>query len=301
MREKTIYALGFFDGVHVGHQALLTQCRQMAQRMEHQAGAVTFLGHPDTLVAGVTPPLINTPEDRSRLLRHYKMDTIVELPFDEKLRSTTYESFFRLLVDRYAAGGLVCGFDFRFGSRGEGTPEKLKRLCHREGIPCVVVPEQRVKDVPVSSTYIRSLLERGELETATEFLGHPHVYTGTVVAGRQLGRTMGIPTANLVLPEGVLVPKLGVYACRAWTDGRCYPAVTNVGVRPTVHGEGVTVEPWLLGFDGDLYGKPLTLEFHCFLRPECKFPSLTELQAQIRKNAEETYKFFEKHEKFSLQ
>ena len=133
------------------------------------------------------------------------------------------------------------------------------------------------------------------MEGAAEFLGHRHILTGTVVPGYHLGRTIGIPTANLVLPKGLLIPKFGVYICRCIVDGVRYPAVTNVGTRPTVNGSHVTVEPWILDFDGDLYGRELTLEFYKFLRPERKFPSLEELRGEIQKNAAETRKYFDKH------
>lgn len=293
MEEKTIYALGFFDGVHLGHQALLAECRRMADQLGCRAGVVTFLGHPDTLVSGVTPPLINTPQDRERLLRNYGMDAVVELPFDRALMSMTYEDFFRMLVERLFAAGLVCGEDFRFGAGGRGNAQILSALCREGGIPCGVIAPQKVDGITVSSTHIRTLLSRGEMERATEFLGHPHVFTGTVVSGKGLGRTLGVPTANLAVPEGVQIPGFGVYICRALVDGVAYPAVTNVGMRPTVAGENVTVEPWLLDFTGDLYGRELTLEFHRFLRPERKFPSLEELRLEIQKNREQTRKYFE--------
>lgn len=294
MIQQTIFALGFFDGVHLGHQALLGECRRMADELGCKAGVVTFLGHPDTLVRGKTPPLINTPADRSRLLRRYGMDTIIELPFDKKLMKMPYLTFFRMLLSKYGAAGLVCGEDFRFGNQGEGNAENLKIACDQAGIPCTVVPKQKLEGITVSSTYIRSLLEQGDMERATRFLGHPHIFTGTVVPGRHLGRSLGIPTANLVLPNSVQLPCFGVYICRTTVDGIAHPAVTNVGIRPTVEGWGVTVEPWILDFDGNLYGQPLTLEFFKYLRPERKFPSLTELQAEIRNNAEETRKYFEK-------
>jgi riboflavin kinase/FMN adenylyltransferase len=131
-------------------------------------------------------------------------------------------------------------------------------------------------------------LEKGELEEANRFLGHPHILSGVVVAGQQLGRKIGIPTANLLIPQGVLVPKFGVYACLCRIDGTAYPAVTNIGTRPTVDGQGITVEPWILDYSGDLYGRQITLEFHYFLRPEKKFDSLEELQGQIRRDAGET-------------
>ena len=130
------------------------------------------------------------------------------------------------------------------------------------------------------------------METALRFLGHPHIISGTVVHGRSLGRTLGIPTANLVLEPGQVVPKFGVYACLCMVDGKRYPAVTNVGTRPTVSGVGVTVEPWILDFSGDLYDREITLEFHSFLRPETRFDGLAALQSQIRADAVRTRRFF---------
>lgn len=293
MEQKTIFALGFFDGVHLGHQALLRECRRLADQMGCKSGVVTFIGHPDTLVSGVTPALINTPADRARLLRQFQMDTIVELPFDKQLMQMPYLSFLKLLLTKYKAAGFVCGHDFRFGSRGEGNAERLAAFCGDHGLPCGVVPEQKLDGVTVSSTHIRTLLEQGDMETAARFLGHRHILTGTVVPGRHLGRSLGTPTANLVLPKGVLVPQFGVYICRCNINGISYPAVTNVGTRPTVEGTNVTVEPWILDFNGDLYGQELTLEFYKFLRPERHFSSLEELRREILHNAEQTRQFFQ--------
>ena len=290
MKQKTIFALGFFDGVHLGHQALLAECRRMAEETGCQTGVVTFLGHPDTLVTGITPKLINTPADRERLLKSYGMARIIALPFDKTLMEMPWQDFFRLLTTEYAAGGLVCGGDFRFGYRGEGNAQRLRAACEEIGIPCTIVPEQKLDGITVSSTGIRSLLENGEMAEAVRFLGHPHILTGTVTAGKQIGRTIGIPTANLTLPDGCAVPRFGVYACKILD----HPAVTNIGTRPTVSGSGITVEPWILDFDGDLYGQELTVEFHAFLRPEVRFPSLADLREEILKNAADTRKFFEK-------
>ena len=146
----------------------------------------------------------------------------------------------------------------------------------------------------MSSTHIRSLLAKGSIEEAEAFLGHKHIFTGTVVKGQQLGRRLGTPTANLSLPAELLCLPFGVYICRAKGEKLDVAAVTNIGIRPTVECENVTVEPWLLDYEGDLYGKELTLEFYRYLRPERKFPSLTELQEEILKNGEQTRKFFEK-------
>ena len=296
MKQKTVYALGFFDGVHLGHQALLASCKALASSLSCKAGAVTFVSHPDALVHGAAPKLLGTVESRCGLLRDYGMDSILQLPFDEALKTMPWQSFLEMLVQQGACG-FVCGEDFRFGHRGEGTAQLLKAACLEQGLPCVVVSEQTVDGVRISSTYIRGFIETGRMEDAVRFLGHPHVLTGTVVRGKQLGRTIGIPTANLHLPEGVVCPRFGVYACKAIVEGDEYLAVTNVGIRPTVSGEGVTIEPWLLDFEGDLYGKPMTLHFYSFLRPEKKFDSLEALRQEIQKNAQETREFFEKERK----
>ena len=287
-----IYALGFFDGVHVGHQALLQACLRLARQRDAAAGIVTFESHPDALVLGQSPLLLNTSQDRERLLRRFGMERIVTLPFDEKMFATDWRDFLDMLERSYGAVGFVCGQDFRFGSRGAGSASLLAADCREKGLPCAVVPEQFIRGIRVSSTYIRSLFEAGEAETAAEFLGHPHIFTGSVVHGKELGRTLGIPTANLRLPEELVIPRFGVYACRAIIDGKPYPAVTNVGTRPTVKGTGITVEPWILDYQGNLYGRELTLEFYKFLRPERRFESLEALQAEIRRNAEQTREYF---------
>ena len=288
MNERKIYALGFFDGVHKGHQALLTACKALAQTHNAVPSAMTFDTHPQNLVQGIAPGLINTPHDRRRLLEQYGMTGVETLHFDGKTRNMPWQDFFRYLTEDLNAAGLVCGNDFRFGKGGAGNATILQAACQEKGIPCVVVPEQTYGSVRISSTHIRGLIEQGSMEKAVEFLGHPHILTGTVVSGRKLGRTIGIPTANLEMPRDLVIPRFGVYACKTSIDGKAFLAVTNVGIRPTVNGHHITVEPWILDFDGDLYGKELTLEFYEFLRPEQKFPSLDALKAAICQNAEQT-------------
>lgn len=288
--RPTVYALGFFDGVHLAHQALLDACRTMAEDLGCQAGVITFQNHPDERVMGTAPALINTYDDRNRLLKYYGMEQITALVFDQALMQTPWQTFAQALLDDHHAAGLVCGEDFRFGHLGEGTAEKLQSFCREQNIPCTVVPCQKMEDTIVSSTHIRKLLAKGELETANAFLGHPYMLTGTVVSGRQLGRTLGFPTANLCIPEGLVMLPFGVYACRAYVDGAVYLAVTNIGNRPTVGGHHATVEAYLLDFTGDLYGKPLTLTFHAFLRGEKKFPDLQTLAQEIAENGAQTKK-----------
>lgn len=294
MEKKKIYALGFFDGVHLGHQALLAACRRMAEETGAAAGAVTFLGHPATLTSGVAPLLINTAADRKRLLLGFGMEEVVELPFDRDLMTMSHTVFLKMLMANYNAAGFVCGEDFRYGRYGAGNADTLRDFCAAEGLPCAVVPQQKLDGVTISSTHIRTLLELGKVEEAERFLGHRHILTGMVVPGQQLGRTIGAPTANLVLPKGMLIPRFGVYICSAIVEGKAYSAVTNVGIRPTMGGKFVTVEAWILDFEGELYGKEISLEMRAFLRPERKFPSVKELQKEIEKNAVQTREFFQK-------
>ena len=286
--EQCVLALGFFDGVHLGHGGLLKKTRQVANRLGLPAAALTFDTHPDTLVFGAKVPLLNTPEERKYLMQSlYGIDQVLTLHFDRATMEQPWQEFVRkTLVQKYRAAHVVCGHDYRFGAGGRGTPEKLAEECARLGLGFDCIPEIRLEGQTVSSTLIRSLLEGGETAKAVRFLGHPHILTGTVISGRHLGRTLGIPTANLSVSEGILVPKFGVYAARAVFDGQTRPAVVNIGVRPTVDGHTVTVEPWILDFDGDLYGHTLRLELTDYLRPEQKFASLEALKSEILRNAE---------------
>lgn len=291
MEKKKIYALGFFDGVHLGHQALLTACRHLAERMDAEPAVVTFTAHPDGLISGKEPELINTATDRRRLLCGFGIPHVIELPFDETQRTKPWQRFLEELVDRGAAG-FVCGEDFRFGFRGTGNAQLLAEFCRERELAWAVVNDRELDGIRISSTHIRELLKAGEMEQAVRFLGHPHQIFGQVVTGRKLGRTIGVPTANITIDAGVVVPRHGVYACKVIADGAEYLAVTNVGSRPTVGGHRVTVEPWILDFEGDLYGKGILVLFYSFLRPEEKFSSLEALQDQIFRDAQQARQYF---------
>jgi riboflavin kinase/FMN adenylyltransferase len=241
----------------------------------------------------VEPDLLTTLQDRFRLLLRYGIDHVYPFPVNKKVMSTPWEDFLEELM-ACGAVGFVCGDDFRFGSRGEGNAEKLRQFCRARKLPCVIVPEQNLDGVRISSSYIRKQISEGDMATAVRFLGHGHMLTGTVVTGRRLGRSLGFPTANIELPQGVIVPRHGVYACRAYVGKESYMAVCNVGNRPTVQGHQVRTETWLLDFDGNLYGQSVTLEFMYFLRPEQRFESLDALKKAVLCDAENTRKFFEK-------
>lgn len=291
MRERVI-ALGFFDGVHLGHGALLRRAAEEAKKRGCESAVFTFDRPPKEVITGVPCPLINSPEDRAELVKRlYGIDEMLMVPFDDEMRTTPWDRFVTdILVGRYGAVHLVAGHDHHFGHKNRGSPELLREKCAELGLGCDIIPAVTIGGVTVSSTHIRKLLEEGDVETARAFLGHPHVLTQTVGHGRQLGRTIGIPTANLVAPPHVLLPRRGVYAAKiTLPDGRAFGGVTNVGVRPTVNnGQDVTVEPWILDFDGDLYGQAIRVEFYRRLRDERKFDSLAALRSQIETDAVKT-------------
>ena len=295
MKERVI-ALGFFDGVHLGHGALLRRAAEEAARRGCTPAVFTFDRPPKEVVTGVPCPLINSPEDRRELVRRlYGIQDVLMVPFDQEMMTTSWEDFVtEILVRRYHAVHLVAGHDHHFGHKNAGTPELLVQKCRELGLGCDIIPKVEIAGITVSSTYIRRLLELGQISRANRFLGHPHTLTGVVRHGRGIGSARLFPTANLTLPPHVLVPSHGVYATRAvLEDGACYAAVTNVGVRPTVHnGTDVTVEACLLDFQGDLYGRTLRLEFCEHLRQEVRFDSLDALKAQIQSDADATRAYF---------
>lgn len=294
MKEQLgrVIALGFFDGVHLGHASLLEMAKQRAGELGLRPAVISFDLHPDNLVAGQQVQLINSIQDRREVLqRVYGIEDVILVHFDENMMHMAWDAFVEdVLVEQYGAKHLVCGYDFRFGDKGAGNPQRLQEKCRLMGVGCDVMPRFSLDGITVSSTYIRSLLEQGDMEEARRFLGHPHCLSGQVVHGRALGRTIGIPTANLLIPENVLVPAFGVYATKVvLPDGTEKLAVTNVGVRPTVDdSQKVTVEPWILDYSGDLYGQTIRVDFYRRLRGEKKFDGLQELQQEIFRNARET-------------
>nr|WP_325185239.1 riboflavin biosynthesis protein RibF [uncultured Oscillibacter sp.] len=296
---RRVIALGFFDGVHLGHAALLRRAAEAAGPRDATPAVFTFDRPPKEVVTGVPCPLINSPEDRRELVsRLYGIREVIMAPFDREMMTTSWEDFItEILVGRYHAVHLVAGHDHRFGHKNAGTPELLQAKCAQLGLGCDIIPKVEVGGITVSSTYIRRLLELGQVERAAQFLGHPHTLTGPVRHGRGVGSVRLFPTANLVIPPHVLVPSHGVYVTRVYLpDGTDYAAVTNVGTRPTLdNGADVTVEACILDFQGDLYGKRLRLEFYQRLRDELRFDSLDALRSRIAADAEATRRYFEEH------
>ncbi len=297
MSTKRVIALGFFDGIHIGHAALLRRTKERAAEIGATPSVLSFDVHPDTLVFGTDVPLINSAAGRADLIRRlFGIESVIFIHFDRTVMQMPWQEFVQTLIHEMDAAWVVVGHDFRFGWKGEGTADRLKDYCAEHGIGCDIIPAVTMDGRLVSSTYIRDLIASGDMETANRFLGHPHALVDTVHYGYRLGTQMGTPTINMRFPAGVVVPRFGVYAAKVFLeDGSEHMAVTNVGVRPTVSGEDrVSVESFILDFSGNLYDHKVRVEFHAFLRPEQKFESVDALKAQILRDAEHTRAYFAK-------
>lgn len=296
MTKQKVMALGFFDGIHVGHAALINKIKQRAEETGAEPAVLTFDVHPDNLVFKKSVPLINSAEDRENILsRCFGIDDVVVIHFNQRVMHMDWQDFIDELIDEMNLRWIVVGHDFCFGYKGLGTAEKLKAYCAERGVGCDIIPAVCRDGVVVSSTLIRQLIETGEMEKANEYLGHPHTLTDVIRTGYHLGTKMGTPTINMSFPQGVIIPRHGVYAAMAYIDGQEYMSVTNVGIRPTVSDSGnVNVESFLLDFCGNLYGHRARIDFYKFLRPERKFDDVNELAAQIKSDAQTTREYFER-------
>lgn len=293
---KRAIALGFFDGVHIGHAALMNKTNERAEQIGGIPSVLSFDVHPDTLVFNKEVPLINSAIGREDIIRrNFGIENVVFIHFNRTVMKMPWMEFINDIIKELNIGWIVVGHDFCFGYKGEGTAQRLSDYCQTLGIGCDIIPPVKLDGRVVSSTYIRELIADGKIEEANRCLGHPHMLADIVHSGYHLGTKMGTPTINMHIPAGVVVPKYGVYATKVYLEnGSVHNAVTNVGVRPTVSEENrVSVESHLLNYSGNLYGRQARVEFYKFLRPEIKFDSVQALTERILRDAEETKKFFE--------
>jgi riboflavin kinase/FMN adenylyltransferase len=275
-------ALGTFDGVHLGHRAILDAAVRRAREARIQAVACTFDPHPmDVLQPQRAPGAIASLDERLALIGERGIDATVVLAFTLELARMEPEAFVKdVLRARLQAQQVVVGYNHTFGRGARGDARLLEALAPRLGFEATVIPPLVIDDVPVSSSGIRAALRAGDVARAAHDLGRPYSIAGEVVSGAGRGRRLGFPTANLRLERPLAVPG-GVYACRAQVAGREKPAVVNIGVRPTFEETVLAVEAYLLDFSGDLYGARMVLSFVARLRGEQKFESVGALTAQI--------------------
>jgi riboflavin kinase / FMN adenylyltransferase len=286
-RRPSAVALGVFDGVHLGHRAILGAAVAHARATGAPALACTFEPNPLEVLQPDRAPLpITTLDERLDLIAACGVDGTIVLTFTRELAAVEPEAFVKdVLVDRLAARQVVVGFNHRFGRAARGDAALLRELGERMGFNVDVVAPLTVDGVPVSSTAIRAALGRGDVDATARMLGRPYTLPGTVVAGAGRGRTLGFPTANVAPGRPVLVAP-GVYACTFEVGGQARRAVVNVGVRPTFGEATLAVEAYLLDFSGDLYGQTVQLTFVSRVREERRFPTVDALRAQIADDVE---------------
>lgn len=276
---KTAVCLGNFDGVHIGHRRLLEQTVRTAQEKGLKPVAYTFSSHPLSLL-GQGTLLLTLPDERRSLLMQAGV-TPVEDDFAAVRDLSPQEFFEQVLLGRLHAGAVLCGAGHRFGKGASGDAKTLCALCAQAGISCVVLPSLTVEGRAVSSSWIRQCVTRGDMEKVALLLGRPFSVTGPVLHGKELGRKLGTPTVNQALPQGRVTPRHGVYAAFVLVDGARYAGAANVGLRPTVEGESLNVETHILDYQGDLYGRVITVELLRHLRDERRFADVGALQRQM--------------------
>jgi riboflavin kinase/FMN adenylyltransferase len=285
-----VVALGNFDGAHVGHQAVLRRAVEEGRRRGVKVVAATFDPHPRAVLApGSQPKLLTTLELRREVLLRYGADEVWEIRFDEELSKKGPEEFVKdVLVGEIGAEVVVVGENFRFGHKAAGDAGDLERLMRRLGGEAYAVPVRSEDGKSgISSTRIRALIARGEVEEAAKLLGRPYVLRGEVVVGDRRGRSIGFPTANVLPDPDMVVPCRGVYAGFVRVGKDIYAACTNVGVAPTFERREDRVEAYLLDFEGDLYGRVVDVSFVRRIRPERRFSGVDELKEQIARDVEE--------------
>ncbi len=298
--SKTVCALGCFDGVHVGHASIIKEAHKIAARNTALCAVWSFSEPPKNffLAENEKISVLTTEEEKRREMRRLGVDIFVSVTFDQRTASLSAEDFFHsVLIGSMNAMHVVCGFNYRFGKGGEGNCDLLARLCEENGIGLSIIPPVKANGITVSSTEIRNSLNSGNITASNIYLGRPYSLSARVINGQHLGRTLGFPTVNQSFPPEKLVPKNGVYVSRITFDRKTRYGITNIGVRPTVDGSTLCAETNVFDFEGDLYGKSVTVEFLEFLRPEKKFESIEHLTNQVYEDISKAKEIIKKRQR----
>jgi len=287
--RPSVVTIGVFDGVHRGHQHLIRSLVDEAHQNNRLAVVLTFFPHPDVVIRGITDRYyLTTAEQRAQLLLDLGVDYVVTHPFNAQTRQIRAGDFVDLLIRHLKINELWVGADFALGYKREGNVVFLTEAGKTRNFSVHVVDMVQTASMgqTISSTLIRELLSQGKVEKVADLLGRSYRVSGTVIEGKKRGRTLGFPTANMAVWDQQLIPMNGVYAGWATLGDERFMAMTNIGVSPTFDNPTVTVEPYLLDFDRDIYGETMELSFERFLRPEAKFNGLDALVAQIQKDVD---------------
>ena len=287
IEEPAVVTLGKFDGRHRGHQKLLQRMGEVKEEKGYKIAVFTFDMSPNSLEAEGPQRVITTNLERKNNLEKIGIDYLVEYPFTKETARMEPEQFVKkILINQMNAKTIVVGTDCTFGYRGAGNADSLNQWKERYGYELIVIPKEKDDHRDISSTYIRELLDAGNMEKANELLGEPYAIHGTVVHGNHMGGpVLGFPTANIVPEPEKHLPVFGVYISKVYVDGTYYGGITNIGKKPTVEGGSpVGVETYIYGINKDIYGKTIEVQLLHFIRPERKFDGLEQLKVQIEKD-----------------
>ena len=279
-------ALGYFDGVHLGHQKVISTAVNYAHKNGNKSAVITFKDHPCCFFKGVCPKYILTREDRLKHLEALGVDYVYILDFDAKLCLLSADEYLKnILIDNFSPKSISTGFNHYFGSKKSGGVDLLTKMQAVYGYEYFEIPPQKINNETISSTAIRTALTKGQIQNANEMLGYNFTISGEVVNGQQLGRKIGFRTANLIYPSELIDLPFGVYSVVVHYEGREYRGITNFGIRPTVsETHRCSLETHILDFDEDIYGQSISVEFLKMIRPEKKFSSIDALKQQIRED-----------------
>ncbi len=278
-------ALGCFDGVHLGHRAVIERTVGIACGSALRSAVFSFSSSPRNFFSPNSAPVITAHQEKSALIEDLGVDIFVCYPFDADTAASSPRDFFEnVLIGQLGATHIVCGFNYTFGKGGKGNADTLRELCNERGIGFTQLPPIDIDGVTVSSSVIRSALEAGDMELAERFLGHTYRLAAEVSDGQHLATKLGFPTLNQVFEKNILIPKRGVYLSRATVDEKKYFGISNIGIRPTVESDILCAETHLFDFDRDIYGKRVSVELLRFMRPEIKFPSVDTLAERVRED-----------------
>ena len=290
IQYNTALTLGKFDGIHKGHQKLLSKVRAFAPFMK--SVVFTFDVNPAIAVSKGEGTILTTNEERKAVVERFGIDYLYECPFTDEIRNMEAADFVRKIVEDLNVRYIAVGTDFGFGHNRQGDYRLLQNMSGQLGFKVEVVDKERYEGREISSTYIREVIAVGDMETAEKLLGYPYTVKGVVGYGRQLGRTIGIPTTNIIPVKDKLLPPNGVYVSKVHIEGETHMGVTNIGVKPTVGDENEKgAETFIFDFDKDVYGKNITIELHKFIRPEMRFDSIGDLKEQMEKDIEFVRKY----------
>jgi len=302
IEDDTVVAVGNFEGLHTGHQALLNKTIEIAQNKNIKSAVFTFSNHPKNFFEKNNEEkeirFILDPEEKLKKFEKMGIDYLVNVPFNNEIMEMEPVDFIKsILVDKFHIRAVVCGFNYRYGSRAEGNTDMLTEYSKKYDYEVFIKDPVKIDGKIVSSTYIRQFIETGDMENAQRFLASPFSLYGTVINGNKIGQTIGFPTANIKPEEIVITPPNGVYCTNTIINGRKYESITNVGVKPTIGNYSKRIETNIFDFNQNIYGQYIQVEFLKMMRSEKKFSTIEELEKQIKIDIENAVIYHKERQK----